>query len=380
MSALRVDRIDDPAELEELLPEWELLDQRIRPRTPFTSPRWNVLWWQHLRARGLLAKDELFAHVVRNAEGELLAVAPLTVTRRPSVGPFRVRQLQFFGADINLTEVRGLACTRTDQDEAMAALLDYLVLRPAEWDWLEWPGLADDSAIDVSDPEIRVHNGVPLYYLTLPSSWEDLVTGLARGTREALDECYESPARGAPERVFRVVQAAHEVPEALNTLFRLHRARSLAAGPLISPDVFRTSTAREFFAAYARQMAERGALCLFQVELGGQVVATRVGFVLGEELYLYHSGHDPALGGGSVMTALVAEVIQWAIREGLKVISFSTGRDPAMRRWRPQETVPAMPAPTRQRSISVAARERLAGAIRGASLLTRLREIVRPAR
>jgi hypothetical protein len=32
-----------------LAPEWLALSVRTSPRTPFTTPAWNALWWRHLR-------------------------------------------------------------------------------------------------------------------------------------------------------------------------------------------------------------------------------------------------------------------------------------------------------------------------------------------
>jgi CelD/BcsL family acetyltransferase involved in cellulose biosynthesis len=84
-------------------------------------------------------------------------------------------------------------------------------------------------------------------------------------------------------------------------------------------------------------MAQRGQLRIFQIEIGGQVVATRIGFVLGRELYLYYSGYDVQWGRFSVMTTVVAEAIKWAIGERLAIVHLSTGHDVSKLRWDPHE-------------------------------------------
>src|SRR3954452_9030039 len=107
---LFVTRLQSVEELEKILPEWEELDREVFPRTPFTSPLWNVLWWRHFHANRGMVRDEFYAHIVRSPEGKLLAVAPLMLTHRPGKGIAALRSLQFFGADANLTELRGVSC------------------------------------------------------------------------------------------------------------------------------------------------------------------------------------------------------------------------------------------------------------------------------
>jgi CelD/BcsL family acetyltransferase involved in cellulose biosynthesis len=41
----------------------------------------------------------------------------------------------------------------------------------------------------------------------------------------------------------------------------------------------------------------------------------------------------------SVMTTLLAEVIKWAIGQGLRIVNLSTGNDVSKLRWRPRSVV-----------------------------------------
>jgi CelD/BcsL family acetyltransferase involved in cellulose biosynthesis len=84
-------------------------------------------------------------------------------------------------------------------------------------------------------------------------------------------------------------------------------------------------------------MAQRGHAHVFQLKIGGAVVATRVGFSFGRTLYLYYSGYDPAWAKYSVMTTAVAEAIKWAIARGFDIVNLSTGNDVSKTRWGPEE-------------------------------------------
>src|SRR5579859_2755055 len=120
-----------------LLAEWQTLHDRLSPRTPFTSPVWNALWWKHFRSRQLLIGNELFAHVVRDRGGRLVGVAPMMSTDRPSVGPMRLRTLRCFGADPNITELRGLVCEPRDEAQVFRSLCEYMG-RYYRFDWIDW--------------------------------------------------------------------------------------------------------------------------------------------------------------------------------------------------------------------------------------------------
>lgn len=335
---LRIERIADVAELESLTLEWEVLDARSAPRTPFTSPLWNVLWWRHFSEQRAWVRDEFFVHVVRDERGGLVAVAPLMRTRRPATGPLQVREVQFFGADPNVTEVRGVVCRPEHRGKVMRTLLAHFLKHTREWDRLQWCGLQAGESLEGGDMPI-VYREVPDYYLRLPASWQELKSGLSRNAKEALRKCYNSLKSGGHEFTFRAVSRPQDVGAALDRFFELHAARARVNCSVPHANVFATARSREFLTEYAQRMAERDQLRVFQLEVDGSVVATRIGFVLGEEVYLYYSGYCPEWGKYSVATTVVAESIKWALERQFKIVNLSTGNDRSKVRWKPTEIV-----------------------------------------
>jgi CelD/BcsL family acetyltransferase involved in cellulose biosynthesis len=101
---------------------------------------------------------------------------------------------------------------------------------------------------------------------------------------------------------------------------------------------FADESAREFLHEYCAALSSRGELRIFQLEIGGVITATRIGFLLGRELYLYYSGYLPEWGRYSVMTTLLAEAFRWAIAQRLDVVNLSIGRDNSKLRWSPEES------------------------------------------
>src|SRR6478752_5692061 len=103
--------------------EWRALEAHAE--TPFVTWDWAVAWWAQLREEKLGVTDSLSIRSVRTLQGRLVAVAPMLISRRPSLGPIRVRQLQFFGADPNITEQRGMLALPGLERDAYRALLDH---------------------------------------------------------------------------------------------------------------------------------------------------------------------------------------------------------------------------------------------------------------
>jgi CelD/BcsL family acetyltransferase involved in cellulose biosynthesis len=136
-----------------------------------------------------------------------------------------------------------------------------------------------------------------------------------------------------------VFQEPGEVASALERFFVLHRERSELSGTIKHVDVFETPMARRFLKDVCERFAYEGRLRIFALKLGDRLAAMRIGFVLGDSLYLYYSGYEPEFGKYSVATAVVAEAIKYAIAAGFATVNLSFGRDVSKTRWRPEEIV-----------------------------------------
>ena len=329
-----IETIVDVAKLEALSEEWAALDAGISPRLPFTSPSWALNWWRTFRRNEMAARDELHCYVLRDGDGGLAGVAPMMVTHRPGYGPLRMSELQFLGADPYVTEWRGLICKPEIRAEAVAALSAHVAReRPA--DVVQWRGLPAEAEAVVPGLMPQDTLDTTVFYLALPDSWEAMRQGLPRNLKESLRKCYNSLAREKHEFSLRVVTTPQDARNALHIFFALHAMRSDAQDRINHPDVFADGARREFTRAFCQSMADRGSLRIFQLIIAEKVVATRIGFILGDEIYMYFSGYDLAWSRFSVMTTLVAEAVKWSIGERLRIFNLSTGNDVSKTRWRP---------------------------------------------
>jgi CelD/BcsL family acetyltransferase involved in cellulose biosynthesis len=338
---LHVEKLSGPEALRDIEAKWASLGAAISPRTPFTSPMWFILWWEHLRRRGFLLRDEFFCHVVRDIDGRLVAIAPLMLTHVPSFGPFKMRLIQFFGADPSITEIRGIICRPEDEDAVLKKLVLHFGQRQRTWDMFRWSGLKKSplqySSI-LNPGNTKAVSTVPDYLLTLPESWETLRSSISSNTRKSVRKAYGRLAQDGHKFNFRVVDEPDQVPSALNNFFALHAERADAtAFSVHHPNKFRMPNSRAFLTDYLSQSAEMKQLCVLELDIDGSVAASRLAFLLGPELYLYFTGWKPAWRKYSIMTILMSEAMKWAIERGLKIINLSTGTDQSKLRWQPSE-------------------------------------------
>ena len=339
---LSVEALTDPGQFDRIASEWEALDAQISPRTPFTSPLWNVLWWRHFRRNSLLETDHFFCHIVRGGRGELIAVAPLMLTHRPSFGPLRLRILNFFGADTSITELRGMICRNEDQGRALQALAGCLRDKRTQWDMIFWSGLDGQGAQRGLLQELGSLfpiGELPAYFIRLPGTWDELRLSLSSNMRKNIRKAYEFIEDAGSAYEFQVIEKATEAETALDRFFFLHASRSNAPNMIRHPNKFAAARNRAFLIEYVRKIAERGQLRIFQLRVGSTVVASRLAFLLNKDLYFYYAGYDPSLREYSVMTLLMTEALKWAIANGVEIANLSTGKDQSKLRWKPDEII-----------------------------------------
>jgi CelD/BcsL family acetyltransferase involved in cellulose biosynthesis len=323
-----------------LAPSWRRLESEATTVLPFATHEWATTWWEHFSEDRLSLRDSLAVRTVRGTDGELVAVAPLMLTERPRSGPARFRVVQFFGADPNLTEVRGMLVRTGEEVPALEAILADVM--SARWDWVEWAGTVagSPSAAALSRlPQLSRCREVPNFVLPLEKSWDAQRSKLRRNVKEAVRKSYNAPRRDGHDLRFEVARSRADVTAALQVFFRLHAKRARASATAVHRDVFSSAVTRDFLVDVCRRLADRGATRIFQLKAGDDVVATRVGFAVGGSLYLYYSGFEPDWGKYSVATRVVVEAIKSAIDEGLTAVNLSTGTDVSKTRWDPVEVI-----------------------------------------
>jgi CelD/BcsL family acetyltransferase involved in cellulose biosynthesis len=220
------------------------------------------------------------------------------------------------------------------------ALLGHFFEHSREWDWIVWDGVTSESdvarLIERYAP-LRVAREISNFILELPATWEQFKTTRSRNIKESLRKCANSLKRDGLAPVSKVIEGGSELDEIVQTVVRLHAARSTRTDTIAHPDVFKTPAAKSFLRDVCARHAAAGAVKVFSLELEKRVVAARIAFVWGRSMYLYYSGYDASYSKYSVMTTVVADAIRYAIAQGYHTVNLSTGNDTSKTRWSPIE-------------------------------------------
>ncbi|MGO9933765.1 MAG: GNAT family N-acetyltransferase [Steroidobacteraceae bacterium] len=322
--------------LRALKSDYERLQHVTGNTLPFALHDWHVVWCEQFLQGNKHFYVQPMIQVVRNRERTCVAIVPLMLTWR-AVGPLKLATLDLLGADRAITEIRGPLVEPGYEARAASAVQQTLAaLRGVSW--VQWSGINGAFAVALA-------SGAPLqwqeplldYVLDLPPTWELLRARLKRNIRESIRHCYNSLKRDGLEFKLRVAQHPDAVREALERFFTLHTMRANLTGTVKHADYFSSPVARRFLREVCERLAHRGVVRVFQLAIGEEVVATRIGFVVGNGLYLYYSGFDPRWSKYSVTTTNLVEAIKYAIAEGYATVNLSPGKDNSKTRWGPRE-------------------------------------------
>jgi CelD/BcsL family acetyltransferase involved in cellulose biosynthesis len=303
---------------------------------PFALHEWHLTWCRQFLNRSPHIEEQPHFCVLRDSNGECLAIVPLIVSRW-RLGLLRLATVALVGGDPGLTEIQDPLVRPGFEEAVVRAVHQSLGDIPA-WSWIRWTSVSAPLA-----EAIRRHSNPRWtqvcedFVLDLPADWNELRAKLGRNTRESLRHCYNSLKRDGHKFEFVVARERDEVRRALECFLRLHALRaSMPWGPP-HPNRFATPTMERFLYEVCDRLAERDAVRVFQLKIGHEIVASRIGFLAGGgSLYLYYSGFDPAWARYSVMTTTLAEALKYAIAQGLTSANLTPTAERSKLRWRPR--------------------------------------------
>jgi CelD/BcsL family acetyltransferase involved in cellulose biosynthesis len=331
-SILSAEVITDRDRLSALKPDYDHLHEVTGNTLPFALHEWHVAWWDHLAQNTKRVRDALRIHVFRAGTGECVGIVPLILSRR-EIGYLSIGMLCFLGSDPNITELRPTLIAPGHELPVATALRRSLAAAEG-WDWIRWsckdgPLLHALTADAAPGPRHEVLD----YVLDLAPTWEALRSGLKRNVRESLRHCYNSLKRDGLDFAFEVAETPEAVQRAIDLFLPLHTRRANLKDTVVHPNRFDGATSRQFLYDVCDRLARRGVARVFLLRIKGEVVAARIGFVVGSSLYLYYSGFDPEWAKYGVATTVVAEAMKYAISLGLATVNLSTGTDVSKTRW-----------------------------------------------
>lgn len=299
-------------ELEELIPEWEVLYRQTAPRNPFLSAEWTRAY---LKTVGLLT--ELFVVTLRSG-GRLVGIAPLCIERRAG---FRV--LRFISED--RSDYLGFLGA-SDRPAAAQELIDEIVALAKEWDLAVLKGLTPD------------YSG--LSHVRIPASAQSHSTVATTSRYTAADVDWDELHEIGPSWLKRTRK---RLPRFLRDGWVLERftgAEAAARLDLVSQVEARSWKARqnvmrlqpgggqELLRHAFETLGTRGEMQLWMAFLDGRPGAYRIDFFLPKQVWIYQLGYDQEFHRASVGSFLGYTALKDAWSAGIREYDFLSGDEP----------------------------------------------------
>jgi CelD/BcsL family acetyltransferase involved in cellulose biosynthesis len=263
--------------------------------------------------------------------GELIAIAPLLMTRR---GLSLSSRLEFLGTGPAGSDYLDLIVRAGHEDEALDALASEIDARrlPLHFDHLPPASLAERlqdrltssgwTAIE-SSPDV-----CPFIDLT-GHSWESYLAGLGSSHRANYRRRLRALSAGFDVH-FGVVESDEERRKAMDALIGFHRQRWSGRGGS-------TAFAEQSLCAFHHQLTRRSHdadwLRLYVLTLDGVTAAVMYGFALDDRFYFYQHGFSDAYADYGVGLVLMGLTIQAAIVSGATEFDLLYGHEPYKHLW-----------------------------------------------
>ena len=297
-------------DFESLRDQWEGLLPQCANDTTFVTPWWQETWWRHFGSGKQLSIMSVHA-------GErVVGVAPMMASEGT---------VAFLGGT-DLFDYHEFVVAPDDEEAFFKAVCDHLLT--LDWHTVDLRSISQDSPTLKRFPALMEERGVKVEVTEedkvplsmLPSSWEGYVAGLSKKSRHELRRKLRRLEAADSHRQYCLLDP-DAVAEGMPDFFRLLRSSGDEKREFLTPE-------REaFFVDAAHQLAARGQLRLYFLEVGGTRAAACICFDYAGSYFLYNSGYDPAFASLSVGLLNKALCIRDAIQEGRRSFEFLRGTE-----------------------------------------------------
>ncbi|MVA77272.1 GNAT family N-acetyltransferase [Auraticoccus sp. F435] len=323
------------------LAAWERLHESQRgPANPFTSPEWSTTWYRHFAPDA----DAQLLLAVREGE-QLVGIAPFFRGDLRVKGLLLARRLQLAGAGQggSLLELPQVLCAPGCEREVLRSVVEWLRDTDdprAAGSWTELTvadgqGWFEPQWIDHGTDRsafFRHQRARACVVLELDGSWEQTLRGLKRNVKESLRRSRNRLARHGGEVEVRQLCEDIDVA-AVDRFLGLHRARADLSGTAVHPDAFADPVRRRMMRELLPALGRAGRARLWELHLGGEVVAVQLVLHAPQTLYVHSSGMRADVWELGAVTHLQEHAFRAACEQGDRWVNLSPGPNLAKRRW-----------------------------------------------
>jgi len=314
---------------------WDRLALRMAVPTVFCTWEWVFEWWECFAANydGLVV-------VFITSGNDLKGIVPLV---RHSAVPGRGnwlggRRLSYCGYRDLFADQVDIICAPEDIEPCVDALCGFLRTGYTDWDVWEIPLVKADSGLAMCAERVLRNSGdawVAAWQSTSQAPYVNLAQRTFDQHVATLDghRRYELRKR-KKEMVEKDLRYANPEPGSesivLAELFALHTAR---ARQKRMKSTFDGALVQQFHARFAPKAAQRGWLWLRSLKSGDHTVAAFYGFQIGDRIFYFQGGFDPAWETLSPGKTILDEVLREGFSRGYREFNFLQGGEQYKSAW-----------------------------------------------
>lgn len=327
MIVTRIASLDDFVSLAD---EWDELLKKSDQGNVFLSYEWMHNWWQAYGTGG-----ELFLLICRSVEDDVL-VGILPLYRKQEGWLPRVKLLKFIaGSNVGSDFLEPIYLPGKHQ-QIFESFFGYLENNKHEWDVIEFSSVEVNSSFYffLNDKKNKFSTFIPdssqiCPYVTLPESWEEMLSSLSKKVRQKVGYYRRSLTRNGSYEIARVTDEK-ELKDSLDYLMRIRKNRLEAKGI----DFEKVSCLyKKFHEKIMANFLRKGWLDLYFLKLQNKPVAFVYQFVFQGRIFFYQTGFDRTYSSQSVGFVLLGHVIEGAIKEKKILFEFLRGDEKYKYDW-----------------------------------------------
>lgn len=310
---------------------WRELSARSGSTSVFATWDWQECWWRHYGSgRSLLL-------LIAASNDRIVGILPLYIESVWLARAIPVRTLRVIGTGGDTSpDYVGPILAPEDEQETARQLAEALASRSHRWDRIELTDLGSGPfgeclvrALGARGLSARLETDKSIQIVRLPASWDEYLGSMPRDRRYRIRRQRRGVADLAAE--FDVCREAADIEDAFAHLARLHRARWNSKAP--GQGAFRTNRYLAFHGEVVRRCARHSWVRFVRIRVGGQPVAIMYCYWFQREISFFQSGFDPAFGKYSLGNVLMAQAIEYAIKEGATVFDMLQGDHEYKESW-----------------------------------------------
>jgi hypothetical protein len=264
---------------------------------------------------------------------KILGIAPFKVTRHTFKGCFSYNTIEPLA--YGNTDYSGIILTER-KTECLKLFLEYL-FNQKDWDAICLSDVPETSELfslfskKFSQlPNFLIEQGLICPYLPIPSSKQELVSGLNTKFRRDLRRLLRKLEREQGKVELREYSHLGSLEQSMQVFFDMHQRRWNSKG---EAGVFGTQMMRDIFLDTATLFEKNNWLRLYFLTADKKPIATLLALEYNRKLFANISGIDPEYSVYSVGNLMILKVLELCVENKIREFDFMQGEEPYKFRW-----------------------------------------------